>query len=93
MGRVLSGMRQSTPGVGPMNGLRFEPVLGHFDVLMDGTVIGTVHPAIGGWIFYLGANQGVPTSVGLNRSDAVEAGLRVTAGEPSAGLHTETCTR
>ena len=62
-----------------MTGLRFQRVTDFDDVLLDGTVVGTVHELPGGWAFYaFTQTKKLPTSVGWTRYDAVIHGLRKT---------------
>jgi hypothetical protein len=65
-----------------MSGFQYVPTLNFFDVLHDGTLVGTVHLVRGGWCFYAaprlraGNGRECPTAVGVTRDAAVFAGLR-----------------
>lgn len=71
-----------------MSGIQYIATLEFFDVLQDGTLIGTVHLVSGGWCFYAAPRRDglrnmpgyrerrFPTSVGTSRDAAVYAALR-----------------
>lgn len=82
-----------------MAGIQYVATLEFFDVLQDGTLIGTVHLVHGGWCFYAAPRQQhnatryvrhyLPTAVGTSRDSAVYAGLRQVGGlEPNGEQNT-----
>ena len=87
MGRILPRLRTKTTRLKmeSMAGIQYIPTLKFFDVLYDGTLVGTVHLVPGGWVFYgagRDSTQRIPTAIGMSRDAAVVNGMRQ-AGEPS----------
>lgn len=88
MERILSSVRSAAAGltVRSMAGIHFEKYPDWWDVLLDGTVVGTVHLVSGGWAFYAAgrsrAHGHLPAGIGGSRDAAVRVGL--TAGGSSA---------
>jgi len=56
-------------------GIRYVRYPQWYDVLVDGSLRGTVRVVPGGWVFYRPGNSGVPDGVGSSRDAATHAGL------------------
>lgn len=75
-----------------MAGLVYEPHPTWTDVLVDGSLIGTVHIVQGGWVFYSAGRTRsgghLPSGVGRSRDAAVRQGLRSDGREvlPGGGV-------
>jgi len=67
-----------------MSGVQYVATLEFFDVLYDGSLIGTVHLVAGGWAFYAAprhpesrhVRHNLPTAVGASRDAAVYVALQ-----------------